>query len=222
MSADRESPAEVQNVTSLRPLAKVRRPQILATAVELLREQGLWSVRVSDVAKRAGTSATGVIYYFGTKHELFKAAISDADAEFYAAVWPELDRLESGIERLAWLVVRSSRSEWVLWMDLWVYARRHPELLATQRGFSERWCGTIAAVVRHGRSRGEFALVDADIDAVAARLAALMDGLAIHMVNEDPGRTREHYVEMSLAGAAAELKCDLDALRAAAASAAPS
>jgi hypothetical protein len=45
-----------------------------------------------------------------------------------------------------------------------------------------------------------------------------MDGLAIHMVNEDPGRTPEHYIEMSLTAAAAELGCDLDALRAAAAS----
>jgi AcrR family transcriptional regulator len=208
--------ARVRSVPARRPLAKVRRPQILATAVELLREQGLWSVRVSDVAERAGTSATGVIYYFGTKHELFKAAIADVDAEFYATVWPELERLESGIERLAWLMVRSSRSEWVLWMDLWVYARRHSDLLATQRAFSERWCTTLASVVRHGLERGEFAVVDAD--AVAVRLAALTEGLAIHMVNEDPGRTADHYVEMSLAGAAAELGCDLEALRAAAAS----
>jgi AcrR family transcriptional regulator len=208
--------AEPPSVPPLRPLAKVRRPQILASAVELLREQGLWSVRVADVADRAGTSATGVIYYFGTKHELFKAAISHVDTEFYAAVGPELERLEAGVERLAWLVTRSSRSEWVLWMDLWVYARRHPELLPTHRGFSERWCATIAAVVRHGQTRGEFAPVDAD--AVAARLAALMDGLAIHMVNEDPGRTPEHYVDMTLTAAAAELGCDLEALRAAAAS----
>jgi hypothetical protein len=111
--------------------------------------------------------------------------------------------------------VRSSRSEWVLWMDLWVYARRHPDLLPTHRGFSERWCDTIAGIVRHGQARGEFA--DVDPDAVAGRLAALMDGLAIHMVNEDPGRTPEHYVEMSLTAAAAELRCDVDALLAAAA-----
>lgn len=198
-----------------RPLAKVRRPQILATAVDLLRERGLWSVRVSDVAQRAGTSATSVIYYFGTKHELFKAAIADVDAEFYATVWPELDRLESGVEQLAWLMVRSSHSEWVLWMDLWVYARRHPDLLATQRAFSDRWCATLSNVVRHGQARGEFAV--GDPDAVAVRLAALTEGLAIHMVNEDPGRTRGHYIEMSLAGAAAELGCEVDALRAAAA-----
>jgi AcrR family transcriptional regulator len=216
MRDDYENRARVDDVPSRRPLAKVRQPQILAAAVELLRERGLWSVRVSDVAERAGTSATGVIYYFGTKHDLFRAAISDADAEFYATVWPELERLETGVQRLAWLVVRSSRSEWVLWMDLWVYARRHPDLLPTHRGFSERWCATITGVVQHGQTRGEFD-ADVDADAVGARLAALMDGLAIHMVNEDPGRTPAHYVEMALSAAAAELGCDLDLLLAAAA-----
>ncbi len=196
-------------------MSKVRRPEILATTVDLLREEGLWSVRVADVAKRAGTSPAGVIYYFGTKDELFKAAIADADANFYAAVWPELDRLESGVERLAWLFVRSSRSDWVLWMDLWVYARRHPELLDTQRGFAERWWATIADVVRHGQARREFA--PGDPEALAVRLGAVTEGLAVHMVLEDPGRTAEHYVEASLAAAAAELGADLDALRRAAA-----
>jgi AcrR family transcriptional regulator len=198
-----------------RPLSKVRRPEILATTVELLREQGLWSVRVADVAERAGTSPAGVIYYFGTKDELFKAAIEDADATFYAAVWPELESLESGVDRLAWLIVRSSRSEWVLWMDLWVYARRHPELLEAQRAFADRWHGTIADVVRHGQRRGEFAA--GDPDTLAVRLAALTEGLAVHMVLEEPGRTPEHYIETSLAAAAAELDADLDALRRAAA-----
>ena len=208
--------AEPRRRAPHRPMSKGRRPEILATTVDLLREQGLWSVRVSDVAKRAGTSPAGVIYYFGTKDELFKAAIADADATFYAAVWPELDRLETGAERLAWLFVRSSRSEWVLWMDLWVYARRHPELLQTQRGFAERWCATIADVVRHGQARGEFAATG-DPDDLAVRVAAVTEGLAVHMVLEDPGRTAEHYVQTSLAAAAAELGADPDALRRAAA-----
>jgi AcrR family transcriptional regulator len=201
-----------------RPLARVRRPRILATAVELLREQGLWSVRLSDVAQRAGTSATGIVYYFGTKEELFKAAIADADAEFYAGLWPELDRLASGVERMALLAVRSSVSEWVLWMDLWVYARRHPELLPAQRAFADRWCATIAAVVRHGQARGEFDAV-ADAEAVAVRLGALTSGLAVRVVLDDPGRTPAHYVEMTLAAAATELGCGLALLRDAAAAA---
>ena len=43
-------------IVSTRPrrrLDRIRRPQILATAVELLREKGIWSVRIADIAQRA-------------------------------------------------------------------------------------------------------------------------------------------------------------------------
>ncbi|WP_424809918.1 TetR/AcrR family transcriptional regulator [Rhodococcus sp. 27YEA15] len=188
----------------------MRRPQILASAVEVLRERGLWSVRVQDVAERAGTSAAGVIYYFGTKHALFRAAINFAEDAYYDTVGPELGALETGVERMAWLVVRSSESEWILWMDLWVYARRHPDMLPTHREFNDRWIATVTEVVRHGQLNGEFA--GASADAVAERLAALMAGMAIQMVNEAPGWTSEYYIEMALASAAAELDCDLQTL----------
>jgi AcrR family transcriptional regulator len=197
-----------------RPLDKIRRPEILATAVELVREQGLWSVRVSDVAKRAGISPASVIYYFGTKDQLLEQAIGDADAAFYARLWPELDRLQSAVDRMACLIVRSSATEWVLWMDLWVYARRHPEMLAAERAFHSRWCTTIADVVRYGQQRGEFAACDAD--EVAVRLAALTDGLAIRMVLEESEFTADDYIGMSLRAVAMELGCDLELLRAAA------
>ena len=44
-----------------RRLDDVRRPQILATTVALIGERGLWDVRLADVAKRAGISATSVL-----------------------------------------------------------------------------------------------------------------------------------------------------------------
>jgi AcrR family transcriptional regulator len=72
----------VTSVSRTRPrrrLDAVRRPQILAATIELVREKGLWSVRISDVAKRAGLSPTGVVYYFGTKDQLFAEAITHAD-----------------------------------------------------------------------------------------------------------------------------------------------
>jgi AcrR family transcriptional regulator len=175
-----------------------------------MRERGLWRLRVADVAERAGTSPASVIYYFGTKDQLFEQAIADADAEFYARLLPELERYPSGLERLACLIVRSSVSEWVLWIDLWVYARRRPRLRQAVSGFHRRWCQTIADAIRHGQRSGEFAQVDAG--PVAERLAALTDGLAVHMVLEEPGCTRECYIESSLAAAAVELGCDLEEL----------
>jgi AcrR family transcriptional regulator len=194
---------------------RVRRPEILAATVELVREQGLSNVRVVDVAERAGTNPTSVIYYFASKDQLFEQAVADADAAFYAALRPELARLESGIDRLAWLIVRSSLSEWPLWIDTWLFARQSADMRAAERGFEASWCEMIAETIRHGQARGEFRPLDAD--EVAVRLAALTEGLAVHMVLEHPGRTRAHYVSMSLKAAAIELGCDESALQQAAA-----
>jgi AcrR family transcriptional regulator len=93
-------------------LDAIRRPQILATAAELIREKGLWSVRISDVAKRAGMSPANVVYYFGSKDQLFAEAISEVDDAFYAEVDAELPRLERASDRLGWLVAWSSTSDW--------------------------------------------------------------------------------------------------------------
>jgi AcrR family transcriptional regulator len=192
----------------------VRRPRILGETVELIRERGLWDVRLADVAARADMSATSVVYYFGTKDQLFAQAIAHADDAFYEPLRHQLGQLESGVERIACLFVGSSTSDWPLWMDLWVYSRRHPETAAAQRRFHERWRATIADVIRHGVRTGEWTV--ADPDAVALRLSALTDGLAVHMVLGDLDHTPDAYVEMSLAAAALELGCDLAALRTAA------
>ena len=197
-----------------RRLDAVRRPHILATAVELIREKGLWSVRISDVAKRAGMSPANVVYYFGSKDQLFAEAIKSVDDDFYAQLDHELPRLSRASERLAWLTVRSSGSDWLLWVDLWVYARHHADAAVAQRGFHDRWRSAIESIVAMGVETGEWNAEDPR--AAAQRLGALTDGLAVHMILGHPDYTRERYVDMVLTGAARELGFDLDELRRAA------
>jgi AcrR family transcriptional regulator len=193
-----------------RRLDDVRRPQILETTVDLIRERGLWEVRLADVAERAGLSATSVVYYFGTKDELFAEAIHAADAAFYEPLDDEFDRHRSAAERLVLLMRHSASSDWPLWIDLWVYSRHHPETAAAQRHFHERWRTTIEEIVRHGCEAGEWSV--SDPAEVALRLSALTDGLAVHMVLGDSEHTPARYVEMSLAAAALELGVDRAAL----------
>ena len=202
-----------------RRLDAVRRPQILTTAIELVGEMGLWSVRIADVAKRAGMSPTSVVYYFGTKDQLFAEAISGVDDAFYADLDETLAGFERALDQIACLVVRSSTSEWLLWMDLWVYTRHHPDTAVAQRGFHRRWRMAIEDVIRHGNKTGEWKADDPR--SVAQRLSALTDGLAVHMVLGDPDHTRERYVEMGLVAVSLELGCDLKALKKAAASCPP-
>jgi AcrR family transcriptional regulator len=159
-------------------------------------------------------SPTSVVYYFGTKDQLFAEAITAADDAFYAPVEEMLAGLERASDRMAWLIVRSSASDWLLWMDLWVYAQHHPEASVTQRGFARRWRAAIEGVIRFGNETGEWQ-AERPPD-VAQRLAALTDGLAVHMVLGDPEHTRERYVEMTLVAVSLELGVELELLKRAA------
>ncbi len=193
----------------------MRRPQILASAIELVREKGIWNVRISDVARRAGLSPTSVVYYYGTKDELFAAAVIGADDAFYTPVEEELAELESAMDRLACIIVRSSVSDWLLHLDLWVFARHHPETAIAQRVLQRRWRHLMEDVITFGSRTGEWRVDDAH--GAAQRLSALTDGLAVHMVLGDPDHTRERYVTMILVAAARELGCALGDLEGAAA-----
>jgi AcrR family transcriptional regulator len=197
-----------------RRLDDVRRPQILAAAVELLTEEGMSNVRVADVAERAGTSATSVIYYFGTKADLFEQAIAQADDAYYAELLAQIEQLDAGMDRLARLVVSSSTMDWLLWMDLWVYTRRHPELMEAHQRFDRRFREVIADAIRHGQARGEFARADAG--EVSVRLGSLMRGLAVHVALGEYDVTAEQMIGHCLHTAAQELGCDVAALQAAA------
>lgn len=195
-----------------RRLDMERKPQILAAAVELLVEKGMASVRVADVAERAGISATSVIYYFGTKAELFEEAVAAADDAFYDALLADVERLDAGLDRLAWLIASSSATDWLLWMDLWVYARRNPELLEAHRRFDRRFRSMIADAIRHGQARDEFDA--ADPEAVALRLSCLMRGLAVHVSLRSGDVAGEQMVEQCVRAASVELGCDAELLRA--------
>jgi hypothetical protein len=84
-------------------------------------------------------------------------------------------------------------------------------MLEASVAFHRRWCATIAELIRHGQERQEFTAVDPS--AVAVRLAALTNGLAIRMVLDDPSASRDQYLAMSVQAAVLELGCDANALR---------
>jgi len=45
---------------------------------------------------------------------------------------------------------------WVIWLDLWSTAVRHPQVRILREEFDERWRETIRQIVRAGQASGEF------------------------------------------------------------------
>jgi AcrR family transcriptional regulator len=186
--------------------AHVRRPAILAAAVEVISERGVQGTRISDVAERAGTSAPGVLYWFPSKDQLLAEALVFSDDRYYEGLTAELEGLESASARLARLIDHwpaEGDVESVLWMELWVRALRDPRLARTRERLDRRWREAIADIIRDGQASGEFEAVDAGD--VALLLAAVMDGFAIQLALGDPAVSSETVRRHCLALAEAQL-----------------
>jgi AcrR family transcriptional regulator len=193
----------------------LRRPQIVAAAAEVLYERGLFETRIEDVAKRAGTSAPTILYYFDSKDRLFEEAVDQSDRDFYQRIANGQMRHTSASDRLVHLIEETSLgpgglNDYTLWMELWVRARRDPTVRGNYFRLNCRERSLIAEIVRSGQGDGEFSQ-DVDPDDFALALSALMDGLGVQVTLGQPGVTPERMVERCLAFASTELGCELGA-----------
>ena len=189
---------------------RARHPAILAAAVEVIRERGLERTSVADVAERADTTSSSVLYWFASKPELLTIALTAAEESFYRELEADLAKLGTSRERMLRLIEAATGwgdYEAALWIDLWSRALRDDELAGVRQQLDERWRRTIAAIVAEGRETGEFGRVDPD--ELGLLLGALLDGFAVQIALGDPAGTAERARELCLRVAGRELGCEL-------------
>ena len=191
----------------------LRKPQIVAAAAEVIYQRGLLDARIGDIAKKAGTSGPTVLYYFESKDRLFEEVVDQSDREFYGRLTEGQARHERASDKLVHLIEETSRglsgiSDYTLWMELWVRARRDRTVRRTYFRLNRRERSLIADIVREGQESGEFS-AEADAEEFALALSALMDGLGIQVTLGQPDVSAERMVERCLALASAELGCEL-------------
>jgi len=191
--------------------ADQRREQMLRAALEVIVERGYAETRIADVAQRAGTSPALVIYYFKTKDQLLTEAIRFSEDTWYETGKRRMADIPTAAGRLAEIVAMSClpeadtgpNSSWLLWLDLWAQAVRHPEVASVRQKFDERWRETICSLVVEGQEAGEFGQVN-PVD-FAVLLSALLDGLAVQIALGDPAVDASRAFELSMRFAAGQL-----------------
>ena len=198
-------------------LDHLRKPQIVEAAAQVLYERGLFDTRIGDIAARAGTSAPTILYYFESKDRLLEEAVDLADREFYAGLSAGQERHELASEKLVHLIEHTSLgpgglSDWTLWMEVWVRARRDPTVRQAYFRLDRRQRRLIAEIVREGQASDEFS-TDVDPEDFALTLSGLMDGLGVQVTLEQPEVSPRRMIDCCLAMASKELGCELRASR---------
>ena len=163
-----------------------RKEEILSAACEVVSEVGFKSLRVADVAKRAGMSTGSVHYYFDTKRELMHAAF---EWNFKRSIERRRDLLESGEppERRLRSFIESylpldatTVAAWRVWAELWVEALHDPDLQELNERVYGEWRRTVSAIIRDGQDQGQFR--DGDAVQVANGLVAVIAGLSLQVL----------------------------------------
>ncbi|MGA7271850.1 MAG: TetR/AcrR family transcriptional regulator [Acidimicrobiia bacterium] len=171
------------SVQGERPGRETRR-RLMGAAVELIAEQGWAGVTTRAVAERAGVNHSLVHYHFGSVDGLLfqaaTAALAEAGDEALALL--EDDDLASGLkaslEALAETVEQGPLA--VATVEFLVQACRHDEMRA--------WLGDVLTQYREvmaerfRRAKADEALADLDPEALAVLVAALFDGLTLHLI----------------------------------------
>jgi AcrR family transcriptional regulator len=166
------------------------RERILAAAVERIASDGIDELRIARVAMDAGVSTSLVHYHFETREALLAEAI-EYSYELAADVrlGEEDGEFAEHGERLAAMVDQFLpypgllERDWILWIELWLRAVRHPELRPTAARLYARLREWLATAIVAGVEAGEFR--DVEPERVADRVIALADGYGVRVLIEE-------------------------------------
>ena len=142
------------------------RERVLQAAMDAIAERGMAGLRMADVGERAGMSPGHILYYYRSKQGLLLETLRWSDDRLAEQRARELPALATARERLAhfiaiYLPTGAGHPEWLLWLQAWALGAENAEVAAATAELNARWAADLAALVRFGSERGEFAAVDA-------------------------------------------------------------
>ena len=168
------------------------RERILAAAVERIARHGIDEVRIARIAMDAGVSTSLVHYHFETREALLEQALEYSyELAGDVRLGPEGDAVELGsAKRLAAMIDQflpypgMLERDWILWVELWLRAVRHPEMRPTAARLYGRMRDWFAEAIATGIERGELDAA-ADPDQMADLILALADGYGVRVLFGD-------------------------------------
>jgi AcrR family transcriptional regulator len=174
-------------VSAERPSARDR---ILAAAAGQIAREGIDGVRIARIAMEARVSSALVHYHFETRDALLAEALDYSyshagDARISSGELPaasHAERLQQMVEQCL-PTTPALAEDWVLWVELWLRAARHPDLRPVAEELYGRLHAWFAHEIAAGVRDGEFGRCDPD--EVADTTLALIDGYGIRTLIGD-------------------------------------
>lgn len=169
-----------------------KREDVLAHACLVIGERGADATRFADVSEVSGVPISTLQYYFGNREDLLVAAFRYAarrDLDGVRAAVAELDDPWDRVQKICAFVVgfadEAAPYAWQLWVEAWRWAQRDAEWRVEVLADNAEWRGLLAETVATGVAEDRFR-ADADPGRVARQALAMVDGIGLPIVLEDP------------------------------------
>lgn len=158
----------------------IRKAALVEATITEIGRAGSLDVTVAQIARRAGVSSALAHHYFGSKEQMFLAAMRHILGLYGAEVRGALALAEGPRDRLR-AVIRASfaassfRRETIgAWLNFYVLAQTVPDAQRLLRVYQHRICSNLRAPLR--------ALAPERAEALAEGLAAMIDGVYLREV----------------------------------------
>ena len=172
------------------PAQRGARERILAAAVERIAGDGIDEVRIARIAMDAGVSTSLVHYHFETREALLAEALEYSfELAGDVRIGEEEGEAPDHAHRLAAMIDQCLpfpgmlERDFVLWVELWLRASRHPSLRSTASRLYARMHVWFADAIAAGIAAGEFRPVD--VGRLSDQMLALLDGFGIRVLVGD-------------------------------------
>ena len=161
-----------------------RRAAMLNAAGDVLLEDGIGALTLRHLAQRLGVAPGLVNHYFpeieALAAEAFAAIAEGEVAVLFGSLAAQSDPAAQIAALVADLLDPGRRAVSLLWLDAWQASRNRPRLRAAVIAAMDLWQDRLCALIAGGR------FATPDPAAAATRILALIDGLSIQAVIDEP------------------------------------
>ncbi len=178
----------------MRTNRKLERPRelVFETTMRMIAESGYADLSLAKVARAIETSPSHLLYYFGTKESLFVQTLRWSEAAFPERIDEIVAARVSGRTQLRrfvdlYLPDGDTDPRWLLWLELWPRASRSEPVRDAQRASDAVWRRGLEAILRQCAPDG---MSEREVQALAVRTLAMLDGYAVGLLTGSPGLTR--------------------------------
>jgi AcrR family transcriptional regulator len=177
-----------------------RRAQLMTSALDAIRDRGVASLRIRDVAEAAGVSTGTVHYYFDDLDQLLFEVHTAACDRFYDDRMAAVADLDDAREKLRTMIgsgLPTSREDAmvVAMYEIDIYKLGDPVHSLLGRGLYDRQVALYHGILELGRSQGHFAF-DGPVLDVAQNLVALEDAYGMHIISGNQSLPVERCTEL--------------------------